>query len=202
MFMHNTVPVDRCRLLLFSAWVAAVILLSANPARAQGIPGWLPRVDLSGTYSYIRANPSGAGGLNLNGATESVAFGFTNHLSAVADVGQYRFAGLANGQSSNLYTYVAGPRYTLSAFGRMTVFAQVLAGGGRLTASSSGIQAGESGFAMAVGGGLDWPIRSHLSLRVLQADYIMTRFENVADTTVQQNHVRISAGIVFRLGGK
>jgi hypothetical protein len=200
--MHTICPAGRCQLLLLSVSMAAAILFSTSPARAQGFFGWLPRVEAAGTYSYMRANTSGAGGVNLNGASESLAYRFTNHFSGVAEVGQYRFAGLGNGLSSNLYTFVAGARYTRSAFGRTTAFAQILAGGARVNAGSNGIQAGETAFAMAAGGGFNWPIRPHISLRVLQVDYFLTRFENVADTAVLQNHLRISAGIVFQLHGK
>jgi hypothetical protein len=140
--------------------------------------------------------------VNLNGASESIALGIANHLSAVADGGQYRFTGLGSGLSSNLYTFMAGPRYTFRAFGGMTAFAQVFGGCARVNASSSGIQAGETGFAMSAGGGLDLPIHQHILLRVFQADYIMTRFENAADAAVLQNHVRISAGVVFRVGNR
>jgi hypothetical protein len=97
---------------------------------------------------------------------------------------------------------MAGPRYTFRAFGGMTAFAQVFGGGAQVNASSSGIQAGETGFAMSAGGGLDLPIHQHILLRVFQADYIMTRFENAADAAVLQNHVRISAGVVFRVGNR
>lgn len=86
--------------------------------------------------------------------------------------------------------------------GRVTCFAQALVGVGRLNASSSGVPASENSLVMSVGGGLDVPFRRHFAFRIVQADYLMSRFENVMDTAVVQNHIRISAGVVVRFGGQ
>jgi hypothetical protein len=200
MFMHKIRLRALRRFAQLTAWSAALILFSAGAAHAQEDSGQSPRIELAGGFSYVRAYPANAGGLNLMGGGESVAYNFSNHFSAVADVGEYRFTGLAAGLSSNLYTYMFGPRYTFKKFGRVNWFAQVLGGAGRVNASSGGIQAGENGFALAVGGGLDLPIRQHIALRVIQADYFLTRFESVADLPATQNHLRISTGVVIRLG--
>jgi len=53
-----------------------------------------------------------------------------------------------------------------------------LAGGGRLTASSSGVNASESGFVMAPGAGLDFMLRHRLAVRVVEADYLLTRLRS------------------------
>jgi hypothetical protein len=46
---------------------------------------------------------------------------------------------------------------------------------------------------LAAGGGLDWNATTHIGIRVIQAEYVMTRFGG--DT---QNNARISTGVVFR----
>jgi hypothetical protein len=79
---------------------------------------------------------------------------------------------------------------------------QILAGGGRLNASSSGISAGENSFAIAVGGGLDLTIRHRLAIRVIETDYLLTRFAHPDGTSASQNNVRISTGLVFRFGAR
>jgi hypothetical protein len=201
-FMNKIRLARFCRVLRVSAWVAAILFSLAINGHAQGASGWSPQIEFAGLYSYMRANPANAGGLNLNGASESLAYGFSSHFSAIADVGQYRFSGLGFGLKSSMYTYLFGPRVTFRKNGRITYFAQVLAGGGRLNASSGGISAGENALAVAAGGGLDIPFGAHLAIRAVQADYLLTRFDSVAGTSASQNHIRISAGIVVRFGGE
>ncbi len=65
------------------------------------------------------------------------------------------------------------------------LFGEVRASGGGVTDNS---------FGMALGGGLDvLGLHGHVGVRLVQADYLMSRF---ASTT--QNNVRISAGVVLR----
>jgi hypothetical protein len=82
----------------------------------------------------------------------------------------------------------------------ITPFAQVLLGAGRLNASAGGVDAGENGFAMAVGGGVDLGFRHHIAIRVIQAEYLLTQFSRVNGTSATQNDVRLSAGLVFQFG--
>jgi hypothetical protein len=46
---------------------------------------------------------------------------------------------------------------------------------------------------LAVGGGLDWNATTHIGIRLIQAEYLMTQF---LDTT--QNNARISTGVTIR----
>jgi hypothetical protein len=71
-----------------------------------------------------------------------------------------------------------------------------------LNASSGGISAGENAFSMAIGGGVDVPFSRRFSIRVIQADYLLTRFDGNNGTAATQNNVRVSAGIIFRFGSK
>jgi hypothetical protein len=68
-----------------------------------------------------------------------------------------------------------------------------LFGGAHLTASASGVSAGETDFAWAAGGGLDAHLNSRYSVRLAQFDFLQTRFggEN-------QNNFRYSAGILIK----
>jgi hypothetical protein len=56
---------------------------------------------------------------------------------------------------------------------------------------------------MTAGAGLDIGLTRHISLRAVQAEYMMTRFGAVPATTTSnttQNDLRLSTGIVFRFG--
>lgn len=160
-----------------------------------------PQFEVAGAFSYVRGNADDSGGaFNLDGGSASFAYNYRGRFALVADAGAYRFVGLGGGLSSTMYTYMGGPRLPIRRNHRITPFVQILAGGGRLNASSSGISADENSFAMAMGGGLDFTIRHRLAIRVIEADYLLTRFAHPDGSSATQNNVRISTGLVFRFG--
>ncbi|MGA8767592.1 MAG: hypothetical protein WB559_11270, partial [Candidatus Acidiferrales bacterium] len=55
------------------------------------------------------------------------------------------------------------------------------------------VSGSENAFAMTAGGGVDWNATTHIGIRLIQAEYLMTRFASET-----QNNARISAGVVFR----
>ncbi len=105
-----------------------------------------------------------------------------------------------------LYTFTAGPQFTLRRSSRVQPFVRVLAGGGWGSYSANVLQnnvaefaevkASDSGFAYGGGGGADFFFSRRIGLRVA-ADYIRTPFFN--DT---QNNLRGSAGLVVRFGSQ
>src|SRR5579862_177349 len=124
------------------------VCLFSVSARAQGTSTPLTRIDVSAAYSYVNAGAADSGGtFNVHGGSGSVAYNLNNWVGLAADVGGYHFTTLPAGLGSNMYTYLFGPRFSFRNSGRITPFAQVLFGGGRVNASSGGIQAGENGFA-------------------------------------------------------
>ncbi len=183
--------------------VAGIALFFAGAARAQQPTATTPQFEVSGAYSYIRANAANSGGgFNLNGGSGSFVYNASDNFSVVGDFGGYRFSGLPSGLSSTMYTYLLGPQYSFHKVSHFTPFAHVLLGAGRLNASAGGINAGENGFAMAIGGGIDVPCGRRLAIRIVQAEYLLTRFDSVSSASSTQNDVRISAGLVFRFGSR
>jgi len=183
-----------------------------------------PKVELFLGYSYLQALPKLADGNRLvwlNGGSTSIAFNFNRYLGLVGDFGgfadtQLRLNGAANpgvvqDSSGSAYTYLFGPRLSYRGHERVTPFAQALFGGihaGEVTLSSGCTGAGciplptENKFAMTAGGGLDVNMSHHLALRLIQAEYLMTRFENLnTGMPATQNDMRLSSGLVFRFGG-
>lgn len=184
-----------------------------------------PRAELFFGYSYLRAVPAPADGnrmMWLNGGSTSIAFNFNRHLGIVGDFGgfddsKFRIAGTGGSSSvvvdssGTAYTYLLGPRLSFRNHERITPFVQALFGGvhaSEVTASSACTGAGctvlpsENKFAMTAGGGLDLKLSQHFALRLIQAEYLMTRFDNDATgASASQNDMRLSSGIVFRLGG-
>ena len=159
-------------------------------------------IDVFAGYSYVRANPatSGSSGFSLNGGSASAAYNFNRWLSGVADFGGYHSSNiLGSGVDGTLSTYLFGPRVSYRHFGRVTPFGEVLFGVAHTGASLLNTTGSQNAFAMTVGGGIDYRLSSHFSLRPAKVDYLLTRFNEVTNNNTQsQNNLRVSTGIVFR----
>jgi len=185
-------------------WTVAVLAvlcgLAAPQVHAQSVKPFFWHLDFSADFSYVRTNFSdnGGGEFNVIGGSGSAAYFLNPHVSIVGDFGGYKFNSLPRGIDSTMYTYTFGPRYTFRHFAFGTPYVQGLLGGGRLNSSAGGIQAGENGLVGAFGGGWDLPLTHQIDIRVIQADYLMTRFARADGSSATQNNVRLSFGIVFR----
>jgi opacity protein-like surface antigen len=180
------------------------MLLFAGIASAQDEA---PKAEVFGGYSYLRVNVGfGAPGTNFNGGSGSFSYNPNAWLGIVGDFGGYHtgnFVGVP--VSANVISYVFGPKVAFRR-GSVTPFVQALFGGAHASFSNScalarvrpqgGIPCGsasENAFATALGGGVDWNATPHIGIRLVQAEYVMTRF--FSET---QNNVRVSTGVVFR----
>jgi hypothetical protein len=116
----------------------------------------------------------------------------------------------ANG---NIQTYLFGP-IVKGRLKHFEPFAQILFGFAHVDAYSNlsrviavtpgatlHVQGNQNPFALAVGGGLDFPIRSHFAIRLADVDYLLTRLTNPLTLTNNQNNFRYAGGIQFRFGG-
>lgn len=164
--------------------------------------------------------------VGLNGGSASVAFNFNRYLGIVGDFGGYddsqvQLTGTGVNQplvvnsSGTAYTYLFGPRLSFRNDTRFTPFAQVLAGGVHASAVTVNNCAGagcavlpvQSSFAFTGGGGLDIRLTHHISIRAVQAEYMLTRFQGVANgvatgSGASQNDLRLSSGLLFAFGGR
>jgi opacity protein-like surface antigen len=204
--------------------MAAASMAAAMPY-SKGLDSYTPRVEVFLGYSYLRAVPSPAAGNRLgwlNGGSASIAFNLNRYLGIVGDFGglddtQLLLSGAGANptttvdSSGTVFTYLFGPRLSFRGHDRVTPFGQVLFGG--IHASEATLSSGctgtgctllpsESKFAMTAGGGLDVKVNHHLAIRVIQAEYLMTNFEDrTTGASATQNDMRLSSGIVFRFGG-
>src|SRR6185436_16683773 len=63
--------------------------------------------------------------------------------------------------------------------------------------------ASRTGFAMTAGGGLDIKINRHVSFRLVELDYMLTRLQNLRSLQDNnQNNFRASTGLNFTFGGE
>jgi opacity protein-like surface antigen len=159
-----------------------------------------PKVDIFAGYSFLRENPStsGVSSFSLNGGSASLAYNANNWLSGVADFGGYHNGNiLGTGADGTLSTYLFGPRVSYRHFDRLTPFGEVLFGLAHASASIAGTGASDNAFAMTLGGGVDYKLSDHFSIRPVKVDYLMTRFKEAGASAQTQNNLRVSTGIVF-----
>ena len=176
----------------------AVLSVFGVAARAQETA---PRFDVFAGYSYVQANPgvNGANSFHLHGGSASVAYNYRSWLSGVADFGGYNNGNILNtGKSGTFSTYLFGPRVSYRHFRRITPFGQVLFGVAHANAAAFGTTGTQNAFAMTAGGGVDYKVFDHFSVRPVQAEYLMTRFGVGTTRTQTQNNVRLSTGFVLR----
>jgi opacity protein-like surface antigen len=194
----------------------AVILLCSAVASAQEAD----KFEITGDYSYFRFNPglpSYFNSQNLNGGGGQAALYLNSWFGIAADFQGYgsytqclkpgnplEASGCA---SANLFTYTFGPQVKYRA-GRFEPFAEVLVGGAHSNfyanaCTSEGLCGSKSpsnnAFALAIGGGVDIKATEHIAIRLVDADYELTRFgNNFTNGNNSQSNFRFQTGVQFR----
>jgi hypothetical protein len=153
-------------------FLVLVLVMVSLPAVAQ-------KVEVFGGYQFTHLQPA----YNSSGWNASLTGNFKHVLGITAD-----FSG-AYKSRSDFHSYMAGPVLTA----RLPVvqpFVHALFGGATL----SGGGESTTGFAMLAGGGLDVGLRRGLGIRIIQLDWISTRFRD----SMNNSNGRVSAGIVLK----
>jgi len=157
---------------LFALVVTFGVLLITSAAQAQS------KAEVFGGYQYTRPD----GGPNLNGWNGALTGNFNKNFGITAD-----FSG-TYGSGLSFYTFAFGPKVTAN-LRVVHPFVHALVGGARI----SGGGGGTTGFTTMLGGGLDVG-HGHLAFRVIQADWMLTRFSGFTD----KKNARVSTGLVLR----
>ena len=145
-----------------------------------------PKFDVFGGYSYVRSDPGfslPAG--NASGWEGALTYNWNNWLALKADFDGHYCC------DQTMHNFLFGPQINLG-HGKLKPYLHGLVGGSHGT-STGGFSDTVLGFAL--GGGLDVKWTDRISVRIVQADYLGTRY---ADAT--QNNFRLSAGLVFHFG--
>jgi outer membrane immunogenic protein len=170
------------------------------------------RAELALDYSYLRSNapPGGCGCFNLNGGSatfawllQSASFAKRGSFALVGDVTVVHAGAVpSSGDSLTLSTFTAGGRYRPQlSHSPVQPFGQALIGlahssGTLVQGTNPGAGNAGAAFAANLGGGLDLRANRRFSVRLVEADYLVTTFDNSVNN--HQNNLRISAGIVVR----
>jgi len=179
------------------------------------------KVELTGDYSYYRFNPglpSLWNSQNLNGGGGQATLFLNKWFGVAADLQGYGSftqcvkpnnpLGATGCASASVFTYMFGPQVKYRA-GKFEPFAEVLLGGahsnfyGNACSTVLGICGSSSptnnAFAMAVGGGVDIALSTHIAIRLVDADFELTRFgNNFTGGNNSQSNFRFQTGVQVR----
>lgn len=168
----------------------------------------VPLIEVFGGYSYLR---TGSGyDQDSHGWNTSVSANLTRHIAVKADfAGHYDRYTVNNPINTirvdnSLHTFMFGPQFNLRASDQYNPFIHVIFGVARDITNARQANAratiADTGFAMAAGGGVDVKLGDQVSWRIVQTDYLLTRYRNPFRVPVEKrtvNHFRFSTGLVF-----
>jgi hypothetical protein len=176
--MHRAIP-----------WVAVLIFMSL-PAGAQRTP----KADFAAVFGVI---PGTLGG-SCVGEGGVLAFNLSDWIGITGEFNECsvrRTSDLLEPGpliTRSQFTYLIGPRFSYRSPGRLTPYAQALVGGvhGRTYIPMSALRG--SAFALSAGLGLDLRINDRFGVRLVQPEYLMTRFGGV-----RRGDLRLQTGVLF-----
>jgi len=190
-------------------------LFIAAPIQAQQS---YPRAEIFGGYSYMYTGML-YGKSIPKGWNANIVGNLHRNIGIEADFsGHYVTPGgtLTTGFNHSTHFFMLGPRFA-ARLGRATPYAHALFGAAHFGAEGEDfvgpVRVSKTWFSWAVGGGLDVNLRKAVALRVFQADYVRMngRAEYITSGhtgtdleifPITSNDVRLSFGVVLRLGGK
>lgn len=156
----------------------------AQIASISGSRFVMPGASLDGVYNF-----------NFNGPAKNLGLAF--------DLNGESVSGIEPGINLDQFSLVAGPRYTeqLNKIGshKASFYGQALVGYvhafDSVFPNSTGTTSSATAFALEAGGGFNLYLTKSLGLRLLEADYIMTKLPN--NTNSYQGDIRLSNGLTF-----
>jgi outer membrane immunogenic protein len=178
-----------------------LMVATALPAKAQEE---VAKLEEYGGYSYIRFNVSqkvngvtSHDSYNASGGGGQLEYNPKPWLGIVGDLSGYVVT--QGSPVAGTFSYLFGPRVNFRHHGKVTPYAQTLFGG--IAATSDILSSGPANhFAMTVGGGVDYSVSKVVAIRLVQAEYYMTKFPDGLNN--RQDNFRFATGLVFRLGRK
>ena len=165
----------------------------------------MPRAEVFLGYTYTRVHNSNGDTSNSNGGSADIAFFPSKHVGVVADFGGSSSNGFTNSSgvhtdsSSHSFRYLFGPRIRFGTE-KVTPYVHVLLGGVSrsdvVLSTGTVLVAAESTFGLMTGGGVDFKVSHHISIRAIEANYFYTRF-SPPNAQNHQNDASISTGFVI-----
>jgi hypothetical protein len=160
------------------------VALFVSLVSLMGFTQETPKPEVFGGYQYTRFD----GGTNAHGFNGQATMYINKWLGVSGDFGG------AFPSGGKFLSYTGGPVVSTHK-GQFSPFAHFLIGGAHASATDplSGTTVSANGLAMMPGGGIDMG-RKQLAVRLVQFDWLISRFSGVTD----KNNARISSGLLFR----
>jgi hypothetical protein len=162
-------------------------------------------IDASLGYSYVSRGESHSNRVGLHGADASFAIG-SSRLAIKVDFGYARAANvLGTGRHSDVLSYLAGPVFHPTIHRHVDTYIHALVGGARVSGpvplNGGGILLGgwATGFAWAVGGGMECWVSDSMAIRT-GAEYMRTSYFGPSLAIRGQNNIRTTATVVYFFG--
>jgi opacity protein-like surface antigen len=173
--------------------VLGLVLASGAVLSAQEVT---PKYEVGLNYSLLHVTSANQDRQRTgNGGSGYFEYNVNSVLGLVAD-----FGGYANTRvNERLLTYMFGPRFNWR-HARLTPYVQFLFGGAYVWNDLNKASTTQNAFALASGGGLDYHLTRHISIKPIQVEYVMTQIDSTKGFGSHQNDVRYSAGVVLRVG--
>lgn len=161
-------------------------------------------VEVFGGYSYLR---TGTYDQDNHGWNTAIAVNASKHFAIAADFAGHYDRYNKNGANVNtsIHTFLFGPQVNFRASEKVNPFVHALFGVAHQNVSvktaATRISSSQTGFGMALGGGLDIKLNDSVSWRMFQADYLLTRYNDPFTASLKRrniNHFRLSTGLVFQ----
>ena len=174
----------------------ALIFLALLILPVSALAQQTPKVEVFGGYSNLTPNVDVSNfnsNFNLSGFNVSVTENLNSWFGGVLDFSsQY---GTEAGFKTNTQTLMYGPVFAYRKHPSFVPFVHGMVGAVRGGPEYLDISKPEYRIGLIAGGGVDLKVSPRVSLRLIQADYLMTRF-----SSARQDNIRLSAGIVLRFG--
>lgn len=174
-------------------------LVPTAPGAATG-----PAFDLSAGYSYLTMTMPNSGRVNLSGLDAAGRIDFRQHWGATVDASYVRTSNvLGTQQGGYLLSLMAGPVFYPFEHGNTRLFLHGLAGAGLVesavpTSGSQYLHGWVARPAYALGGGFEHTVFGPFAVR-FSGDYLRTAYIDSTDIVRNQNNLRLTGSLVFRL---
>ncbi|MHB8502858.1 MAG: hypothetical protein ACYDCG_01030 [Candidatus Acidiferrales bacterium] len=188
--------------IIFAALFCFVLCAAQASAQLPVAPARGVTIDVGLGYAYMSHALSPSNRVGLNGADASFTIGYSR-VGIKVDLGYARTSNvLGTGHHSDVLSYLAGPVFHPTLHRKFDTYIQVLGGGARVSGpvplAGGGLLLGgwATGFAWAVGGGVDFWATDSIAIRT-GVDYMRTTYFDPSLTLRGQNNIRTTAAVVY-----
>ncbi len=173
------------------AVVTAALLSLCSAGRTLGRD--IPRAEVFGGYEILNVEVDGNERQNVNGALFSFSGNLTKKFGLETEGGFYHESFRQNAGTANVFSYLAGPVFSMRQGYHTRLFIHSLVGFDHTNGTEFGIPFADTAIAVAIGGGVEQRLVRRLGARAF-FDFALSH-----SLTTQKN-IRAGIGLTYRFG--